>query len=110
MTEASTVNLLNRPEIQLVATSMGGTDKGQQRSPPLPNSVDVEEPYHHELAINNKVKPPFFFFCILSKFSFSCKPLTCVVVQPNRSFLTVMALIFRAVLINVIILRKKSVI
>lgn len=56
VTEAPTVDLLNRPEIHQVATSIA-MDKGQPRAPGPPNSVDVEEPYHHhELVINNKVK------------------------------------------------------
>lgn len=55
VTEAPTVDLLNRPEIHQVATSIA-MDKGQPRAPGPPNSVDVEEPYHHhELVINNKI-------------------------------------------------------
>ena len=59
VTEAPTVDLLNRPEIHRVATSVA-MDKGPPRARGPPNSVDVEEPYHHhELVINNKVKTIF---------------------------------------------------
>ncbi|GAB1607587.1 mitochondrial coenzyme A transporter SLC25A42-like [Argonauta hians] len=55
--EGPSIDLLTRPDLQLV-TSMGDNQQQQQqqqRNPPLPHSVDVEEPYHHELAINNKI-------------------------------------------------------